>query len=59
MDAAAREELVRQIEAQPERYVAQEQVALSTAPVCTEHGPGAAPRRAARLRRLGRRIATR
>ena len=38
MDAAAREELISRIEAQPERFVAQEQVALSTVPVYTESG---------------------
>jgi uncharacterized circularly permuted ATP-grasp superfamily protein/uncharacterized alpha-E superfamily protein len=38
MDAAARDELARRIEAQPERYVAQERVALSTAPVRTDKG---------------------
>ena len=38
MDAAAREKLRRRIEAQPEQYVAQERVALSTAPVRTDTG---------------------
>jgi uncharacterized circularly permuted ATP-grasp superfamily protein/uncharacterized alpha-E superfamily protein len=38
MNSAAREELARRIEADPEQYVAQEQVALSTAPVRTDHG---------------------
>ncbi len=38
MDRAAREELAKRIEADPAAYVAQEQVALSTAPVRTEHG---------------------
>ena len=38
MDAAKREELIGRIQAQPERFVAQEQVALSTVPVYTESG---------------------
>ncbi len=38
MDAAAREDLARRIAAQPEQFVAQEQVALSTAPVRTDAG---------------------
>ena len=38
MDAGARERLIRRIEAQPEQYVAQERVALSTAPVRTDTG---------------------
>lgn len=38
MDTMAREDLARRIAAQPEQFVAQEQVALSTAPVRTEHG---------------------
>ena len=38
MDAAARAELIQRIEADPESYVAQEQVALSTAPVRTNSG---------------------
>ena len=36
MDAATRENLIGRIQAQPERFVAQQQVALSTAPVYTE-----------------------
>jgi uncharacterized circularly permuted ATP-grasp superfamily protein/uncharacterized alpha-E superfamily protein len=44
MDAAARKKLTGRIEAQPEEYVAQEQVALSTAPVRTD--TGFAPRHA-------------
>jgi uncharacterized circularly permuted ATP-grasp superfamily protein/uncharacterized alpha-E superfamily protein len=38
MTAAQREDLVRRIEAQPEEFVAQERVALSTVPVRTEQG---------------------
>lgn len=38
MDAAARAELIQRIEADPEQYVAQEQVTLSTAPVRTDTG---------------------
>ncbi len=38
MDAAARADLARRIEAHPERYVAQERVALSTVPVRTDKG---------------------
>ena len=38
LDAAAREDLSRRIAARPERFVAQEQVKLSTAPVRTEAG---------------------
>jgi uncharacterized circularly permuted ATP-grasp superfamily protein/uncharacterized alpha-E superfamily protein len=38
MDAAAREKLIGRIQAQPEQFVAQGQVALSTAPVYTESG---------------------
>jgi uncharacterized circularly permuted ATP-grasp superfamily protein/uncharacterized alpha-E superfamily protein len=38
MDAAKRENLIGRIKAQPERFVAQEQIALSTAPVYTESG---------------------
>ncbi|HEY4088297.1 MAG TPA: circularly permuted type 2 ATP-grasp protein [Bryobacteraceae bacterium] len=38
MDKAAREALTRRIEANPGQFVAQEQVALSTAPVRTEYG---------------------
>jgi uncharacterized circularly permuted ATP-grasp superfamily protein/uncharacterized alpha-E superfamily protein len=38
MSSAERAELGSRIEAYPERYVAQERVALSTAPVCTESG---------------------
>lgn len=38
MDRAAREELARRIEADPAAYVAQELVALSTAPVRTDKG---------------------
>ena len=38
MDAAARADLARRIEAQPERFVAQEHVALSTVPVRTDKG---------------------
>ena len=38
MSTVAREELVRRIEAQPEQFVAQEQLALSTAPVRMESG---------------------
>ncbi len=38
MNAASRERLIGKIQAQPERFVAQEQVALSTAPVYTETG---------------------
>jgi hypothetical protein len=38
MDQAAREDLVRRIAAEPDRYVAQEQVDLSTAPVRTNQG---------------------
>ena len=38
MDAAARKGLIGRIEAQPEQFAAQEQVALSTAPVYTEAG---------------------
>ncbi len=39
MSTAGRAELRKRIEAQPERYVAQEQVKLSTAPVHTKDGP--------------------
>jgi uncharacterized alpha-E superfamily protein len=38
MNKAARADLVRRIEAQPERFVAQERVALSTVPVRTDKG---------------------
>ncbi len=38
MDAAARQDLIRRIQADPEQFVAQEQVALSTAPVRTAEG---------------------
>jgi uncharacterized circularly permuted ATP-grasp superfamily protein/uncharacterized alpha-E superfamily protein len=38
MDTAGREDLARRIAAQPEQFVAQEQVALSTAPVRTDSG---------------------
>jgi uncharacterized circularly permuted ATP-grasp superfamily protein/uncharacterized alpha-E superfamily protein len=38
LDKKARAELAARIEANPEQYVAQEQVALSTAPVRTEQG---------------------
>jgi uncharacterized circularly permuted ATP-grasp superfamily protein/uncharacterized alpha-E superfamily protein len=38
LDRKAREELARAIEAAPDRFVAQEQVALSTAPVLAEDG---------------------
>jgi uncharacterized alpha-E superfamily protein len=38
LDKKGRAELASRIEANPELYVAQEQVALSTAPVRTEHG---------------------
>lgn len=38
MDAAAKEDLRRRIQARPERFVAQEKVALSTAPVRTDAG---------------------
>jgi len=38
MSASERENLARRIEAQPEQYVAQEQVALSTTPVRTDAG---------------------
>jgi uncharacterized circularly permuted ATP-grasp superfamily protein/uncharacterized alpha-E superfamily protein len=38
MDAARLEDLARRIEARPEEFVAQERVALSTAPVRTESG---------------------
>ena len=38
MNRAARAALVKRIEANPEQYVAQEQVKLSTAPVRTEYG---------------------
>ena len=38
MDAAARQDLIRRIEADPERFVAQEQIQLSTAPVHTDGG---------------------
>lgn len=38
MDAAAREHLVRRIEAHPEEFVAQERVPLSTVPVKAESG---------------------
>jgi uncharacterized circularly permuted ATP-grasp superfamily protein/uncharacterized alpha-E superfamily protein len=38
MNKAARADLVRRIEAQPELFVAQERVALSTAPVRTDKG---------------------
>ena len=38
MPAAARLELAQRIESEPEHYVAQEQVALSTAPVWTSQG---------------------
>ena len=39
MDAAARDKLRERIAADPEQFVAQEQVALSTAPVRTDAGP--------------------
>jgi uncharacterized circularly permuted ATP-grasp superfamily protein/uncharacterized alpha-E superfamily protein len=39
MDTAARARLIEKIEAHPEQFVAQEQVALSTAPIFTETGP--------------------
>ena len=39
MDAAARAKLAERIASDPEQYVAQEQVALSTAPVRTDAGP--------------------
>jgi uncharacterized circularly permuted ATP-grasp superfamily protein/uncharacterized alpha-E superfamily protein len=38
MDAAGREKLIGKIEAHPERYVAQEGIALSTAPARTDAG---------------------
>jgi uncharacterized alpha-E superfamily protein len=38
MDALSRENLMRRIEAQPEEFVAQERVALSTVPVRTDNG---------------------
>jgi uncharacterized circularly permuted ATP-grasp superfamily protein/uncharacterized alpha-E superfamily protein len=38
MDQASRAELAAKMRARPERYVAQQQVALSTTPVYTEHG---------------------
>ena len=38
MDAASRKKLIGRIEAHPERFAAQEQIALSTAPVYTEAG---------------------
>ncbi len=38
LDKAARSELARRIKANPTQFVAQEQVALSTAPVRTEYG---------------------
>jgi uncharacterized circularly permuted ATP-grasp superfamily protein/uncharacterized alpha-E superfamily protein len=38
MDASARERLIDQIKAHPERYVAQEGIALSTAPARTDQG---------------------
>ncbi|MEQ1884580.1 MAG: circularly permuted type 2 ATP-grasp protein [Bryobacteraceae bacterium] len=38
MSKPEREELAKRIEAEPEQFVAQEQVALSTAPVRTDHG---------------------
>lgn len=38
LDATARAQLTAQIEARPEQYVAQERVALSTAPVWTDEG---------------------
>jgi len=38
LDAAKLEDLIRRIEAQPEEYVAQERVALSTVPVRTDTG---------------------
>jgi uncharacterized circularly permuted ATP-grasp superfamily protein/uncharacterized alpha-E superfamily protein len=38
MDAAELEDLIRRIEARPEEFVAQERVALSTAPVRTDSG---------------------
>ncbi len=38
MDVGARENLVRRIESQPEEFVAQERVALSTVPVRTDQG---------------------
>src|SRR4029079_13325652 len=38
LTAEGRADLARRIQAQPEQFVAQEQVALSTAPVRTEHG---------------------
>src|ERR1700681_1446814 len=38
MDAATHERLICRIEAQPEQFVAQEQFAISTAPVYTDTG---------------------
>ena len=38
MNAAARQDLIRRIEADPEQFVAQEQIPLSTAPVRTDEG---------------------
>ena len=38
MDAAAKQDLIRRIQAEPEQFVAQEQVALSTVPVRTDSG---------------------
>ena len=38
MDAAGREKLIGKIKAHPERYVAQEGIALSTAPARTDAG---------------------
>ncbi len=53
MDAASRKDLIGRIEAQPEQFTAQEQVALSTAPVYTEAGIVSSPRRAQSICRLG------
>lgn len=38
LDATAKRQLIAQIEARPEQYVAQERVSLSTAPVWTDEG---------------------
>ena len=38
MDSAAKQDLLRRIEAEPEQFLAQEQVALSTVPVRTDSG---------------------
>jgi uncharacterized circularly permuted ATP-grasp superfamily protein/uncharacterized alpha-E superfamily protein len=38
MDAASRKKLIARIEARPEQFVAQQQIALSSAPVYTESG---------------------